>query len=205
MKKYLFLALCVIIGLSIYIISPIGTHKDYLTSAQVDHLCDCFAEQVSSKQFSDIENTCQAAVDIFGTKGKGEYTTVFGYVSAGEYLKHKDKAYDVSGFNEVFMVKIALDGNEVKIVKQYGDGVSTKSTLKEMPLKYRLMAKRYNAFDENGYCKVAKEADKKAEEALGVPVETGCSLSISGKEYEIFNIDTDGNIICFEKGKRKDF
>ena len=71
--------------------------------------------------------TNQTAVEIFGVDANGEYKTVYGYVSEGEYLKHKDKAYEVSGGNWPFMVDVEIQGDVVKVVKEYGDGVSSES------------------------------------------------------------------------------
>ena len=59
-------------------------------------------------------------------------------------------------------------------------------------------------YDASGYCRLGKEADKKAETVLGVPVETKYTLSIDGKYYEIYEIDSEGNVDIQEKGRTDD-
>ena len=132
------------------------------------------------------------------------HKTIFGYVSEGQYVKHKNKAYDISGGNYEFMADVTVNGNNVEIVKTYGDGVSSESTYEEMPFRYRFKISNYDPYDSNGYCKVAKEADKKAKKILGVPVETKYTLSIDGDKYEIYDIDTEGNVDTIETGEVDD-
>lgn len=203
--KYIIIGICILLIGTIYLFSSANTHQDALTEAQISSLCDYFASNVSPDKELKAEGTSQAAVKIFGTREKNEFTQVYGCVSSGYYVKHKDKAYDISGFNALFMVDLIKDNDSVKVVKEYGDGVSTQSTLKAMPFRYRLKSKHYNPHDANGYCKVQKDADKKAEQVLGVPVEKSGSISFSGNKYIIFDIDKDGNLIDLEEGKLEDF
>lgn len=202
-KIILAIIICVVAGAILYLFTPIGTGNHSLNERQIESLCTAIAGEPES-EFDSLDATCQAAVKIFGVKNNGDFKTIFGYVSEGQYVKHKDKAYDVSGGNYEFMADVTVNGDNVEIVKTYGDGVSSESTYEEMPFRYRFKISNYDAYDSNGYCKVAKEADKKAEKILGVPVETKYTLSIDGDKYEIYDIDTEGNMDIIETGNADD-
>ena len=47
--------------------------------------------------------------------------------------------------NTQFMVDIEIQGDVVKVVKEYGDGVSSESTYEEMPPRYRFKASNYDS------------------------------------------------------------
>lgn len=198
------LLICIAVAVAVYLFTPIGTGRISLSDRQVESLCSAFAGYSESEEGENIETTCQAAVKIFGVAANGELRTIYGYVSQGEYLKHKDKAYEVSGGNWAFMVDVEIQGDDVKIVREYGDGVSSETTYDEMPFRYRFQISNYDAFDASGYCKLGKIADKKAKKELGVPVETKYTLSIDGDSFEIYDMDAEGNVDVIEKGKVKD-
>lgn len=179
-KSFILVIFCIVTGAVLYLFSPIGTGNHSLNERQVESLCSAFAGKPDS-EYDGQDVTCQAAVKIFGTKTKGNLKTIYGYVSEGQYLKYRDKAYNISGGNFEFMADVSIHGEDVTIVKTYGDGVSSESTYEEMPFRYRFKLSHYEAFDSSGYCKLAKEADKKAEKVLGVPVETKYTLQEAKK------------------------
>ena len=200
-KKLIAALIIVSIGALIYLFAHVGTERSSLNDKQIKSLCVAFAEEPGTDEGGDPEVTNQTAVEIFGVDANGEYKTVYGYVSEGEYLKHKDKAYEVSGGNWPFMVDVEIQGDVVKVVKEYGDGVSSESTYEEMPPRYRFKASNY----DSGRCyKLQKTADKKAEEALGVAVERKYTLSIEGEHFKIYDIDTEGNVEIMEEGNVAD-
>ena len=200
-KKTILVLIIILIGALIYLFAHVGTERSSLNDKQIESLCVAFAEEPGTDEGGDSEVTNQAAVEIFGVDANGEYKTVYGYVSEGEYLKHKDKAYEVSGGNWPFMVDVEIQGDVVKVVKEYGDGVSSESTYEEMPPRYRFKASNY----DSGRCyKLQKTADKKAEEALGVAVERKYTLSIEGEHFKIYDMDTEGNVEIMEEGNVAD-
>lgn len=182
-KSAVFVIICIVTGTVLYLFSPVGTGNHSLNERQTESLCSAFAGEPES-EYDGQDVTCQAAVKIFGVTDRGSLKTIYGYVSGGEYLKYRNKAYNISGGNYEFMVDVSIHGDDVKIIKTYGDGVSSESTYEEMPFRYRFQLSHYDAYDSSGYCKIAKEADRKAENVLGVPIETKYTLQEAKKSFE---------------------
>ena len=195
-------ALLAFIGL--YIFSPIGTGQGDLNKAQRESLCKQF-EKADLSHIDEIPGLMQtnaSAIKIFGVDREGDTADVYGYVSSGTYIKIKDKAYEESGGLYEFKIKIAYDGDDVKIIKRYGDGVSTESTLAEYTLRYKL---KYNIYYWcNFYRNLEEKANKKASKVLGVPVDDDNVLSIEGEDYEIFDFNENNEVVYLDKGKISD-
>jgi hypothetical protein len=71
----------------------------------------------------------------------------------------------------------------VEIVESYG-GVSTKETLKAMPLRYSLKAQLFSG--EFGYGVLEQEVHNKIEDKLNVPVNDEYVFSAEGGVIEVF-------------------
>lgn len=95
-------------------------------------------------------------------------------------------------------MKIRYNGDNVEIVKSYGDGVSTESIMKELPLRYRIKAAVY---EPNGYYKLEKINNGQIEEQWDVLVETEYTMTIDGNHYEVYDITNDGDVIYKYKGE----
>lgn len=171
-----------------------------LNNAQKESLCQQISNSESSYGDEILPGTNQTAVEIFAVQSKGDKKTVYGYLDTGFYVNFKGNAYELSGGSFEFMYDIKADGDDVKILKTYGDGVSSQATYDAMPLPYRIISKfRAKAYD-GGNGGLRKEVHHKVEKALGVPVGE-YTLSIEGNEYEIFDFDKDGNLQVFDSGK----
>lgn len=192
------IAVVLIVLLVLLIVTPLGTGQKNLNDAQRESLCEAFTSSEELEYEEILPSANIAAVKIFGVDRNGDNAYVYGYVSYGEYVKFKGSLYDMSGGNYPFKVKIKYSGDDVAIVKEYGDGVTDEATIKEYPLRYKIKYLLYKPYDNSGYCKVKKQADKKAEEVLGAPIDTQYTLMIDGNKYEIYNYNGDMEII--EKG-----
>ncbi|MDO4942037.1 MAG: hypothetical protein Q4E73_04240, partial [Lachnospiraceae bacterium] len=187
----LLLALLISLG---YLLVPISVGGGRLTAAQKENLCKQFAKREGETWSEQYLPTQKAAgVKIFGMEKNRDDYYIYGYMSSGTYVKFKGKAYEISGGSGPFKVKVRLDGDKVSILEEYGDEVTEDSTMEEFPVKYYLMATNYEAFDEQGYCKVMKIADRKVEQEWGVKVEHTYTMSLEedGK-YEVYDLKNDG-------------
>lgn len=179
-----------------YLFLPIGTRGEILTKAQRESLCEQIAQAEDVDEYEQYLPTKSAAsIKLYGVDRRGNIGYVYGYMSAGIYVKFKGKAYNVSGGNGSFKIKIKYNGKQIKIVKvDYGDGVSESATLEEFPTRYYLMNSIYNSIaNDSGFCQFEKKTDKKIEKKWGVKVETKYTMFLEDDgKYEIYNITNDG-------------
>lgn len=194
------LLIIIVACITAYLFTPIGTGRNQLNSEQVDSL----RAELSGKNdfveeyYEKLPNTYQEAIKIFGVESHNDVKTVYGFVWDGYYIKIKDKAYCESGGSYEFMVDVKVDGNDVKIIKTYGDGVSSENTYAEMPWRYSFKISNYDPY------KLKKEVEEKVEAVLGVPVDKKYMLGTDGENYEIYHMDAVGNFTMKEEGKFSD-
>ena len=194
------------IGIYLYVFSPIGTGLEDLNEKQEQSLCEQFTLGEKQEERYGLPLIEAAAVKIYGVEKSDDTAYVYGYCSNGIYVKFRGKAYDISGGNGDFKVKIKYNGDNVEILESYGDGVTAKSTLEESPLRYKIKSRLYEPYDSEGHCKLKQDTDKKAEAELGVPVETEYNLTIDieNNYYQISTYnDETGEVDYKEKGSLK--
>lgn len=177
----------------ILMFTPLNISQYQLNSAQRQNLCnaliDISPDDLGDRKFKN--SAVVASVDVFGISGFGKRKTVYGYLDEGFYVEANGKGYDISGGIFEFVVDIETDGDAVSIIKEYGDGVSTMSTLKEMPLRYRC---KWEVYVGLGMDQLLRErTQKKVKTILGVPADTRNTLSI----------EEDGTYIIYDWNNEK--
>ena len=189
--KKIIAVIAIIILLMLF--TPLNISQYRLNAAQRQSLCDAIVDVDPDEEGAFKNSAVVASVDIFGISGLGKKKTVYGYLYEGLYVEANGKGYDISGGLFEFMADIKIDGDTVSIIKEYGDGVSTMSTLKEMPLRYRCKWKLYVGMGMDQWLRVRTQ--KKVKDVLGVPADTINTLSIDGEEgtYMIYDWDNEKN------------
>lgn len=203
MKKSYKILIFIFGVLLLLLFTPLNLSQFMLTPAQRQSLCESLVE-LDSLGWGEAEFKNSAVISsmkIFGISGMGKHKTVYGYLYDGLYVEVQEKGYDVSGSLAEFMVDIEVDGDEVSIIKKYGDNVSTASTLEEMPLRYRCKWQIYVGLELDQ--QLLNKANRRVKKTLGVPADTVNTLSIDDENgtYEIYDIKQDGKINVVYSGK----
>lgn len=176
-----------------FMLAPLNISQYQLNAAQRQSLCNALAdtdpEDWGEGEFKN--SAVVASVDIFGISGSGKKKTVYGYSNDGLYVEAKGKGYEISGGLHEFMADIEIDGDTVSIIKEYGDGVSTMSTLEEMPLRYRCKWEIYTGLGMDQW--LLARTQEKVKDVLGVPADTVNTLSI----------DEDGTYMIYDWDDQK--
>ncbi|MDO4976811.1 MAG: hypothetical protein Q4E53_06070 [Eubacteriales bacterium] len=200
MKKYYKKCLLIFLILLLLLFTPLNVSQFMLNSAQRDSLCEALSD--TSWEDHEFKNsTIVASIDIFGVSGLGKHKTVYGYFNDGFYIEAHEKGYDISGSLNEFMVDIEVDGDNISIIKEYGDGVTSAATIEKMPWRYR--CKRYiyvsMGLDQQLYARTKKKVKRK----LGVPADMINTLSINEENstYEIYDMNDNDEIIIQYSGK----
>lgn len=207
-KKALIIIAAVLLLAALWVLSPIGTGQNYLTENQKASLCDALAVEVDAGEAAfyksiGAEAATAAVIDILGVQKTGNEFYVYGHENYGEFVSFKGEAYETSGGNGVFMVKIRCDGDDVEIAETFGDGVSTQATWEAMPLRYNLKAQLFNPYTSGiGNDVMRQELHRKIESKLGVPVNDEYVFSAEGGMIEVFTwVDDHAEYKCREKIK----
>lgn len=187
MKKKILVGVVVVMAVAVmWVVSPIGTGQNYLSEVQKYNLCEALAGDVSHEDYYDnlgFEVTATAAINVMGVQKNGDEFYVYGQEYDGEFVSFKGAAYETSGGCGDFMVKIRCNGDDVDLVKVYGDNVTTQATWDAMPLRYRLKAQLLSG--EYGYEILEQELYKKVEARLGVPVDSEYQIDITDDMIEV--------------------
>lgn len=191
--KIIIAVIAIIILLMLF--TPLNISQYQLNAAQRQSLCDALVD-TDPDDWGDGKfrnSAVLASVDIFGISGFGKNKTVYGYLDEGLYVEANGKGYDISGGLFEFMVDIETDGDKVSIIKEYGDGVSTMTTLKEMPLLYRCKWEVYVGMGMDQWLRARTQ--KRVKDILGVPADTINTLSIDEEEgtYMIYDWNNEKN------------
>ena len=187
--------LIVAIVILLLMFTPLNISQYQLNATQRQNLCNALAD-ISQDDWGDGEfknSAVIASVDVFGISGFGKKKTVYGYLDEGLYVEANDRGYDIGGGLFEFMIDIEIDGDTVSIIKEYGDGVSTMTILKEMPLRYRCKWKVYVGMGMDQLLRARTQ--KKVKDVLGVPADTLNTLSIDEDEgtYMIYDWNNEKN------------
>lgn len=172
--------------------TPLNISQYQLNAAQKQNLFNALAGTDSDDcEEGEFKNSAiVSSVDIFGISGFGKKKTVYGYIDYGLYVEAKGKGYEISGGLYEFMADVEIDGDTVSIIKEYGDGVSTMTTLKEMPLRYRCKWEIYTGLGMDQW--LLARTQGKVKDVLGVPADTVNTLSIDEDgTYMIYDWDNE--------------
>lgn len=167
-----------------------------LTQAQLDSLMQQIADDAyPEKEYEKyVPQGVFADAYLFGLDRDGDDGTAYVMLNDGSYVVIKGKAYNNSGGvgEAIIKFKYTDDGAELKETIWSEDGERHEEWIKENFSKSSL--KSWKSFGENEYISLQEKVNKKAEEALGVPVETEYTLSIDDEKgtYEVFEAIESG-------------
>lgn len=186
-KRFAILAIVLMAFLLLF--TPLNISQFRLNALQRQNLCEALADDFEWEDREFINSAVASSLDIFGISGFGNKMTVYAYLSEGLYIEAKGKGYEISGGLSEIMADIKVKGDNVEIVKKYGDGVSTMETLSEMPLRYRCKWGIYTSLNLEQVLHLRTNGI--AEEKLGVPVDSQNTLSIDQERgiYMIYDWD----------------
>ncbi len=191
------IAIVIILIAFLLLLTPLNISQYRLNAAQRQSLQDALIDKDAYSGWGeeiDFKNSAIASsLDIFGISGLGKTMTVYGYFNDGLYIEARNKGYEISGGLYEIMADIRVNGDKVEVIKTYGDGVSTMTTLKEMPIRYRC---KWSIYTNLGlYQKLIQRTNNSAAERLGVPVDGANTLSLDEEDdsYMIYDWDNTKN------------
>lgn len=169
----------------------------------MDSLMQQVADKEVQKNYKDVlPDEVFADAEILGLDNEGDKGTAYVYLDCSEFVKLKDKTYEMSGSAGEAIVRFTYteDGPVLDEVEWSADGSDHDKWIEEnFPEEYYKEWKAYDANDENGKPKLAAGIYEKVEKAMGAPVE----------QENLLNIDTDKGtyeiVKVIESGEGEDY
>lgn len=169
-----------------------------LSQDDIDALMQQVAEQDVELSYEEyMPDIALGNAEVFGVDSDADGGTIYAEICTGEYVDFKDKAYLMSGSQGEVIIKYenSEDGPVLGELIWSADGSDHEAWMEEnYPADYLEAARNYEAHNTDGVSVLGAELDKKAEEALGVPVETENLLEIDleAGTYEVSKVIESG-------------
>ncbi len=168
-----------------------------LSEAQISNLETELLKEYRTEDFEEynFRGTQQLDLNVFGTEKIDGGLRLYGYESFGYFIDFRGKAYEESGGRGPVVCDIEIDGDDVTVIKRYGEGVTEDVEKEMMPFLAKVRMRDIDTDDERRDSGLYE----KVENELGVPVEKEYTLSIEGDKYEIYDWDTD--LVIIDEGE----
>ncbi len=199
-KKWIVIGIAVvsviIIGIVIFACTETtgGLSEAQISSLETELLKEYQAEAAVFER-DNFRGTYQLDLHVLGTDKIDGGLRVYGYESCGYFIDFRGKAYEDSAGSGPIVCDIETNGDDVKIIKRYGDGISIDEEMEMMPFLAKVRMRDIDTDDERRDSGLYE----KVENELGVPVEKEYTLSIEGDKYEIYDWDTD--LVIIDEGE----
>lgn len=162
-----------------------------LSQAEYDALMKQIAEKEITLGYQGLlPDEAFAAAAIFGIDEEDGESKAYSRLYTSEFVSLKEKAYEMSGSSGEVIIYFDKSGEEPKLkkIEWSADGEDHETWMNEnFPADYKKKSDDYNAATDNANNQLFEEVSKKAEESMGVPVETENLLEIDTEKgtYEI--------------------
>ena len=177
-----------------------GIGKEEIASLELALLDEYGYDDETEMKELGFETTDQLVLKVFGSEEVEDgVIRVYGYEYDSQFVNFKGKAYDLRGGLGPVVVDVKKDGDNIKIVKLYGDKATTDEEYEMMPEDYR---KRAQNFEGKASDTLSPDMNSRVEKALGVQVDEQYDLRIDGDKYQIYEYTDDVNVI--DEGKLSD-